>query len=321
MKIAMMGSIHTVGWEKLKENNCEVFEITNFENSSLKKELADVDGIALRTAKLSSDILSSCKKLKIISRHGVGYDNVDTIYLNQNKIALAITGTSNSISVAEHVMTMFLYLTKKINLSDTLTKKGDFNKKHQLPDFFELYNKNILIFGFGRIGQALAKRCLGFEAKVYVHDPFVNENLIKKNNCQPISKEEGLILADYISIHLPLNNKTKNFISFEEFNKLKQQLIIVNTARGGIINEEALYLALKNNKIRGAGLDVFEKEPPIKNNPLFSLANIILSPHNAALTLECRKRMALELSENIIYYLKKDQRLNKNNLINSNILE
>ena len=201
------------------------------------------------------------------------------------------------------------------------TKKGDFNKKHQLPDFFELYNKNILIFGFGRIGQALAKRCLGFEAKVYVHDPFVNENLIKKNNCQPISKEEGLILADYISIHLPLNNKTKNFISFEEFNKLKQQLIIVNTARGGIINEEALYLALKNNKIRGAGLDVFEKEPPIKNNPLFSLANIILSPHNAALTLECRKRMALELSENIIYYLKKDQRLNKNNLINSNILE
>ena len=119
MKIAMMGSIHTVGWEKLKENNCEVFEITNFENSSLKKELADVDGIALRTAKLSSDILSSCKKLKIISRHGVGYDNVDTIYLNQNKIALAITGTSNSISVAEHVMTMFLYVTKKINLSDT----------------------------------------------------------------------------------------------------------------------------------------------------------------------------------------------------------
>ena len=320
MKIAMMGSIHNDGWEKLKENNFEVFEINNFEKNSLINELKNVDGIGLRTAQLTNEILSKCKNLKIVSRHGVGYDNVDINYLNKNNVALGITGTSNSVSVAEHVMAMFLYLTKKINLSDSLTRNGNFSEKKSLPDFYELYNKNVVIFGFGRIGQALAKRCIGFEAKVFVNDPYVEENYIKEKNCKIISKEEGLNIADYISLHLPLNQETNNFISFEEFKNVKKNLILVNTSRGGIINEEALYLALSNNKILGAGLDVFKEEPPIKNHPLFSLSNLVLSPHNAALTLECRKRMSVELSENIIYYLKKDILLNKQNIINRKLL-
>ena len=118
MKIAIMGSIHEDGWKLLKQHNFEVFEITNFENSFLKKELADVDGIALRTAKLNSEVLSSCKKLKIVSRHRVGYDNVDKKFLDKNKIALGITGTANAVAVAEHVISMFFYLIKKIHLSE-----------------------------------------------------------------------------------------------------------------------------------------------------------------------------------------------------------
>ena len=112
MKIAVLGSIHKNGWNLIKKNNFEVFEVYSFENDSLKKELAEVDGIALRTAKLDKDVLSKCQKLKIVSRHGVGYDNVDKEFLDNNKIALGVTGTSNAVSVAEHVMTMFLYLTK-----------------------------------------------------------------------------------------------------------------------------------------------------------------------------------------------------------------
>ena len=322
MKIAIMGSIHQDGIDKIKDNSFDYFEITNFETNSLINELGDVDAIVLRTAELKENVLSHCKKLKIIARHGVGYDNVDSKYLDENKIALGITGTANAVSVAEHVMTMFLYLTKKINNSDLATKRGNFNERNTLPEFFELYKKNILILGFGRIGQELAKRCIGFDTKIYIFDPFVEKKVIEEKNYFPVlTKEEGLKIADYISIHMPLNEKTKNFISYDEFKILKKNAIIVNSARGGIINEEALYLALKNNYILGAGIDVFTQEPPKENHPFFDLDNIVLSPHNAALTLECKKRMSIESCENIIYYLNKDKKLNKENIVNKKIID
>ena len=321
MKIAIMGEIHQDGWEVFRKIKANFFELLNFEEDKLKEQLRDVDGILLRTAKLSNDLLSHCKKLKIISRHGVGYDNVDLEYLTQNNIALGITSTSNAVSVAEHVLTSFLYLSKHIHLSDKLTREGRFNDKSSLPNFFELYQKNIVIYGFGRIGKAVAKRCLGFEANVYVYDPYINKNIIEENNCKAIDKIDGLKLADYISIHLPLNENTINFIGEKELTSMKDTAIIVNTARGGIINEASLVKALQNKKIFGAGLDVFEKEPPDENHPIFNLENVILSPHNAALTLECRKRMAIESAENITFFLSDKKNLNLNNIVNKNKLK
>ena len=317
MKIAIIGEIHTDGWETLEKSNFNAFEISNIEKDNLKKALEDVDGIIIRSApNLNSEILKDCRKIKIIARHGVGYDNVDLEYLNQNNIALGVTGTSNAVSVAEHVLASFLYLTKNINLSDELTRSGGFKNKSSLPDFFELYKKNIVIFGFGRRGKALAKRCIGFETNVYVFDPFIDISEIHKHNCIPVNKDEGIKLADYISVHLPLNQDTKNFISDEEFALMKNSVIIANTARGGIINENALLNALKSKKILGASLDVFEKEPPDSNHPIFKLSNVLLSPHNAALTLECRKRMAIESAENVIYFLSNQEKLNINNIVN-----
>ena len=207
-KIAMMGSIHSDGRSVLEKNGCDVFEITDFSSDSLITKLHDVDGIALRTAKLTKDILEKCHKLKIVSRHGVGYDNVDLNYLNDKKIALAITGTANAITVAEHVMAMFLNICKRIKQSDRLVRDGKFTEKNSLPNFFELYEKNIFILGFGRIGRALAKRCLGFDTKVYVYDPFIDTSIIKENNCIPIDFEEGLQIADFISVHIPINKET-----------------------------------------------------------------------------------------------------------------
>jgi D-3-phosphoglycerate dehydrogenase len=315
-KVAMIGSIHEDGWKILEEENCEVFEINDFSKKNLIEQLCDVDGIALRTAQLDEEILRKCPKLKIVARHGVGYDSVDLNYLNQNKQALAVTGTSNAVSVAEHVMTMFLCLIKQINKSDNFVKSGKFTEKNELPDFFELYKKNILILGFGRIGQALARRCLGFEANIYVCDPFVDQTTIESKNCRKIGFDEGLSIADFISIHMPLNNETNKLISKDQFLLMKKECILINTARGGIINEEALVWALKNKKIYGAGLDVFETEPPSNNNPLLELDNVLLTPHNAALTLECRKRMAVETCQNILYYLNDHAKLNKNNIVN-----
>ena len=316
MKIAVMGEIHPDGWKIFEENNLESFELLNFEENNLKKELSEVDAILLRTARLSNDVLSYCNKLKIVSRHGVGYDNVNVDYLNKKNIALGITSTSNAVSVAEHVLTSFLYLSKNIHLSDKLTREGKFNDKSSLPNFFELYQKNIVIFGFGRIGKAVAKRCLGFEANVYVYDPFVSKDVVEENNCKIIDKTNGLKIADYISIHLPLNTDTKNFIDEQELSIMKETAIVVNTARGGIINEGSLVNALQNKNILGAGLDVFEKEPPDENHPLFNLDNVILSPHNAALTIECRKRMAVESAENITFFLLDNKKLNLNNIVN-----
>ena len=316
MKIAVMGNIHSDGWTILEKTRCDSFEIFNFDENNLIKELKDVEGILVRTANLNSNVLSNCHNLKIVARHGVGYDNVDLEYLNQNKIALGITGTSNAVSVAEHVLTSFLYLTKNIHLSDKFTREGKFNEKSSLPNFFELYKKNILILGFGRIGKAVAKRCLGFEAKVYVFDPFISKQDIEEHNCIQIDKIDGIKLADYISIHLPLKKDTKNFISEKEFSLMKKSVILVNTARGGIINEESLITFLQNKKILGAALDVFETEPPNEDNPLFKLSNALLSPHNAALTLECRKRMAIEAAENIVNFLSNKKKLNLNNIIN-----
>ena len=321
MKIALIGKIHEDGLQILEKEKVNILEINNLDENSLIEKLKDVDGIVLRTAKLNSKVLSECPKLKIIVRHGVGYDNVDLKYLNNNNIALGITSTSNAVSVAEHVLTLFLYLTKNLHLSDQLTRNGKFQDKLNLPNFFELYKKNILILGFGRIGQEVAKRCLGFESNVYVYDPFVDNQYIINNNCIPVEKQEGYKIADYITIHLPLNEKTKNLISLEEFTLFKKNLILVNTARGGIINEKELFNALKEKKIAGAGLDVFENEPPPKNHPLFNLDNIVLSPHNAALTLECRKRMAIESCETVIYFLNKNKKLNYNNIVNKEFVK
>ena len=321
MKIAVLGEIHQDGWKVFEENNFESFELLNFEEHYLKRELKEVDAILLRTARLNNDVISSCKKLKVVSRHGVGYDNVNVDYLNQNNIALGITSTSNAVSVAEHVLTSFLYLSKNIHLSDRLTREGRFNEKSSLPNFFELYQKNVVIFGFGRIGKAVAKRCLGFYANVYVYDPFISKNVVEENNCKVIDKINGIEIADYISIHLPLNADTKNFIDEQELSTMKETAIVINTARGGIINESSLVYALQNKKILGAGLDVFENEPPDENHPLFNLDNVILSPHNAALTIECRKRMAVESAENIVFFLLDNKKLNLNNIVNKDELK
>ena len=320
MKVAVLGKVDPKGLSFLKENEFKVIEIENFEIQNLKEQLKDVDGILLRTTKLDKEILQHCDNLKIISRHGVGYDNVDLDFLNENKIALCITSTSNAVSVAEHVLSFFIYLTKNLSLSDSLVKEGNFEKRSNLPNFFELYKKKVLIIGFGRIGKEVAKRCLGFDMEVYVYDPFLDNEIIIRNQCIPIEKNQGLAIADFITIHLPLNGDTKNFISQTELNLMKKNSILVNTSRGGIVNENDLCIALESKKIQGAGMDVFVSEPPESNHPFFKLDNILLTPHNAALTLECRERMSLEASQNIVFFLNNMSELNVENLVNKKYL-
>ena len=281
---------------------------------NLKKVLPNFDACTLRVSKLNEKIMSNCKKLKVISRHGVGYDNVDLNYLKKNNIALLITAKANAVAVAEHVIFMMLSISKSINQYDQEVRNGNFKKNVSSIETFELFNKVILIVGFGRIGQSLIKRCRGFEMKVKVYDPFVDKNIIEKFGGQKIeSLDEGLKICDYLSLHVPLTKETKNLIDYSKLKNMKKEAIIINTARGGIIKEDDLNKALNENIIFGAGLDVFEKEPVDKNNSLLSNKKVLLSPHSATFTNECKSRMSLETTKNIIDFF--DNKIDKSMIV------
>ena len=300
-KILVIQPIHEEGINLLKNNsNFEYEVVDNVDTEFLKSKIKDCDGISIRTAKLSGDVIEAANNLKIISRHGVGYDNIDLEVSKKKDITLAITATANAVAVAEHVMFMILNISKRGSLYDETVKSGKFNERNKLPKTVELWNKNILIAGFGRIGQALIKRCLGFEMNVFVFDPFVSKEFIEKrggtkvDNLSETSKD-----MDAMSLHIPLNDETKNIINYELLKSMKKNCIIINAARGGIVNELDLDRALNENLICGAGLDVFETEPPNANNPLLKNKKVFLSPHTAAFTEECMTRMGKETIQNI----------------------
>ena len=315
-KIGIVEKIHEKGIDLLKNNKNFDFEIIeNISENNLIKQLPKFDGITLRVAKLGSNILSHCNKLKVISRHGVGYDNVDINYLKKNNIKLLITATANAVSVAEHVMYMLLSLSKGITNYDTMVRSGDFRNDVKKLLTYEIFNKEILIMGFGRIGKILIKRCLGFDMSVNVYDPFVDKKIIESFGGKKVEDlNMAFKTADFLSIHMPLNEKTKNLINLEKLKSMKQNMIIINTARGGIINEKDLNQAINMNIIFGAGLDVFEKEPIDLNNPLINNKRVLLSPHSATFTQECTERMGIQTVQNLIDFF--ENKVQKKMIVN-----
>ena len=301
-KIAIIEEIDKEGLKLFDNNPNFSYEIiTDTSEDNLIKILPNFDGCSLRVSKLTSKILSVCKNLKIISRHGVGYDNINLDYIKKNNITLTITATANATAVSEHVMYMMLVLSKAKLTYDNEVRSGSFKKNIKNIRTFELMGKEILIAGFGRIGKSLIKKCLGFDMRVNVYDPFLDKQTITYLGGTKVDLiEDAVKSADFISIHMPLNDKTKNLINYELIKKMKKNCIIINTARGGIINEIDLNKSLDENLIFGAGLDVFEKEPPESNNLLLKNDKVIMSPHTSALTDECKIRMAKETVKNII---------------------
>ena len=313
-KILVIQNIHQEGINLLKGNSSYEFEIFDEINEDLKQKIVDCDAISIRTAKLPNEIISSAKKLQVISRHGVGYDNIDLKSTKEIGATLTITATANAVAVAEHVMFMLLNISKRKDMYDQSVKLGKFNDRNKLPKTIELWGKNILIAGFGRIGQALIKRCLGFEMNVFVYDPYINDEKIKSLGGKKVNDlKEAVKEMDAISLHMPLNDKTKNIVNYDLLRSMKTNCIVVNAARGGIINEVDLDKALRENLIFGAGLDVFETEPPKSDNPLLKNDKVFLSPHTAAFTEECMIRMGKETIQNIIDFFEK--KLDKSKII------
>ena len=298
--------------ENHPDYNFEIIDGTDLEE--IKKKIIECDGISIRTAKLPAEVIRGAKNLKIISRHGVGYDNIDLEAAKKKNITISITATANAVAVAEHVMFMLLNISKRKDMYDKTVKSGRFNDRNKLPKTIELWNKNILIMGFGRIGKSLIKRCIGFEMNVYVYDPFVSKEEIESLGGKKIEDlKEGVKKMDALTLHMPLNEKTKNIINYDVLKNMKKNCIIINASRGGIINENDLNKSLNENKIFGAGLDVFDTEPPDNDNPLLKNDKTFLSPHTAAFTEECMVRMGKETIQNIIDFF--DKKLEKSKIV------
>ena len=314
-KILVIQKVHDKGMALIINHPSFEVDVTDdTSEDNLKTKIQNCDGVSIRVAKLSAEVMNEAKNLKIISRHGVGYDNIDLKYVKEKDIKIAITANANAVTVAEHVMFNLLNISKRKDLFDKNVREGNFKDRNTLPNTIELWKKDFLIVGFGRIGQALIKRCLGFEMNVYVFDPYISKEKIETMGGKKVENfQETIKSMDFISLHVPLTEKTKNLINYELLKTMKKNCIIINAARGGIVNETDLDRALNENLIFGAGIDVFEKEPPEDNNPLLKNEKVFLSPHSASFTEECMMRMGIETIQNIIDFF--ENKIDKSKIV------
>ncbi len=315
-KVLVVQGLHEQGLQMLKNRTDIEFNVLMSDDENEILEAAkDVNGITVRTAKISSRIIESANKLQVVSRHGVGYDSIDLVSLNNKKIPLTIAAHSNMISVSEQAMFFLLALSKNVFYYDDFTRKGDWTNRWDVKAW-DLAKKNILVIGFGRIGSNFVKRALAFDMNVYVYDPYVEKEKVKISGAIPLDNiSENLQKMDAVTLHCPKNVETTDLFTKKEFDLMKKSSFIINCARGGILNEEDLHEALTNKKIAGAGLDVFDVEPTPSSNPLFKLNNVILSPHIAGVTIESTVRMAKETVQNVLDVL--DNKINQSVVVNN----
>ncbi|MFA4853914.1 MAG: phosphoglycerate dehydrogenase [Candidatus Omnitrophota bacterium] len=269
---------------------------TDLKPDALKEIIKDYDGLIVRSAtKVTKDIIEAAKKLKVIGRAGVGLDNVDLEAATQKGIIVMNTPAGNTISTAEHTFSMILALSRNIPQANSSMKKGEWKRSKFMG--VELYGKTLGVVGFGRIGSEVAKRALSFGMKILAYDPFLSADVAENIGVEIAELKKVLQESDYITVHTPLTDETRHMISDKEFSLMKKGVRMINCARGGIIDEPALVKALKEGKVAGAAMDVFEIEPLSADNELLKLDNVIITPHLGASTEEAQVNVAVEVAE------------------------
>jgi D-3-phosphoglycerate dehydrogenase / 2-oxoglutarate reductase len=292
-KVLIPQDIAQEGKDYLLERGYEVVVGSGTDEAAVIAEGKDADAILLRTSVVGKTILEACPNVKIVARHGVGYDNVDIKAAEELGIWVTNTPLSNAKTVAETTFTLILAAAKNIfNVSKKMAE-GDFFYKNQHKGM-DLEGKRLGLVGFGRIGKMVAKQAEAFEMEVLVYDPSISQAEASEfPNIKFVERDELIKDSDVISLHLPSNEKTKNSFGDYEFGLMKKSAFFINLARGEIVDEPALIKALQNGEIKGAALDVYSQEPLPLDNPLFQLDNVVLTPHIASNTEECMTRMAL----------------------------
>lgn len=280
---------------------------------------APVHGFILGATRIAAEEIDTGKEVQVVARVGVGYDAIDIPTMTSRGIPVMIAGEANSPSVAEQAMFMMLNLAKRAVALDAMVRENRWlDRFHTVP--FDLYGKTVLVIGFGRIGSRTAKRCNAMEMNVMVYDPYKSQEDIGSAGCTAVKDLDAAIAkADFISIHCPKTEETLNMFNADRIGRMKPTAYLVNTARGGIVNEADLFTALSEKKLAGAGLDVLDLEPPSPDNPLFKLDNVIFAPHMAGVTKEAMDRMGYVAAKNVLSVF--DGVPNRENMVNPEVLD
>ncbi len=315
---------HTMGQEGIdvirRRDDIEVaIYPAGITQSELLPMLSDAAGIALSGTPYKQAEMDASPAMQVVARIGVGYDAVEVPALTARRVPLMVAGTANSTSVAEHAFHLMMALAKRTPALDAMVRKGTWADRHAgLP--MELSGKTVLIVGFGRIGTRSARRCQGFDMNVLIYDPYAPADKISAAGCERVTDlDAALPRADFVSVHCPKNPETVGMFNAARLARMKRGAFIVNTARGGIIDEPALHGALTSGHLAGAGLDVFDMEPTPVNNTLLQLDTVIASPHMAGVTTESVAGMAVVTAQNILSVL--DGSPNRDNVINQDVLD
>jgi D-3-phosphoglycerate dehydrogenase / 2-oxoglutarate reductase len=322
-KIFITESMSEQGRALLKaRDDIEIVEFPNMISAgdfeAMLTAQAPVHGVALGGTRFGEPELEASGDMKVVTRIGVGYDAVDVPALSRRKVPLMVAGTANSPSVAEQALFMMLTLAKRAVEMHSIVKDNKWAARlGMLP--YDLFGKTVLIVGFGRIGTRTAKRCLAMEMTVLIYDPYKTAAEIKAAGCEPVTDlDAALPKADFVSIHCPKTPETVGMFNAARLKRMKATAYLINTARGSIVDESALYDALVSGRLAGAGLDVFEQEPPPSGHSLFELPNVIMAPHVAGVTREAVDRMSEQTARNILSAL--DGEPIRQNVINQDVL-
>jgi D-3-phosphoglycerate dehydrogenase len=318
-KVLIVGRMPQAGIDVLKKRDDVDFEILTDDTApSLHPRLRDANAVTLGATPFRQAELDAAPAMMVVARLGVGFDAVEIPALNKRRIPLMTTGIANSVSVAEHAMYMLLASARLVKKYDRFVRENAWGQRlSELPA--DLSGKSILVVGMGRIGSRTVKRCVAFEMDVFVLDPNLPEADIRKAGATKVTDLKAILpKVDFVSIHCPKSPETVNMFDAGTIGLMKPTAFLVNTARGGIVNEDALYDALSSGRLRGAGLDVLDREPPDPKNRLFGLENVIFSPHMAGVTQEASDRMAVTAIENILSVF--DGRPNAANVVNKEVL-
>ncbi|GAA3900081.1 hydroxyacid dehydrogenase [Gibbsiella dentisursi] len=318
--ILVAGKIHQAGLEIL--HNAAGFHIKQVSEISVDSYapfLNDADALLIRTQPLTAREVNAAPKLRIVSRHGVGYDSVDVDALTARNIPLTIVGDVNSLSVAEHTLSLLLALAKRVCYFDRSVREGHWNRRNSFSAV-ELAGRTLFILGFGRIGREVANLAKNFRMQIIAYDPFLPDSVFAEHGVRRITEiAAGLQQADAVTVHLPLSGD-KPLLGAAELLQMKHGALLINTARGGIVDEEALARALQNGALGGAGLDVLQDEPPRLHSPLLAQTDrLILSPHSAGLTEEAAIRMSVCAATNIVTYF--NGQLDTELVVNKQVLQ
>jgi D-3-phosphoglycerate dehydrogenase / 2-oxoglutarate reductase len=273
--------------------------------------------LILRTGKAPAEVIKASSELKVISKHGAGYDNVDVATATALRIPVMTAATANYQSVAEHTLGLMLSLAKDIPRLDSRIRHGFWDKAQYRG--VELFRKTLGLVGFGRIGRRVYELTVPLQMRVLVYDPFLGDRPLPPGVTRLTNLEELLSIADIVSLHCPLTEKTRNLIGKDELGRMKKTAWLINTARGGVVDEEALIAALQEGKIAGAAIDTFRQEPPEDLGRLCEAGKVVLTPHIAAATEEAFTRMGIEAAQNVLTILQ-GKMPNGDRIVNAEVL-